>query len=79
MKFETLEASVVAILGAAAAGRFQVVGYAQRGVAAEEIKNSLRTVQVFFSGGKFPKSAGSPSIRQLVSATSGGVTSDAAP
>jgi hypothetical protein len=59
MQFETLEAAVVNILGLAAAGRFQVVGHKQRGVAAEEIKDSLRTVQVFYTGGKFPKSGGS--------------------
>lgn len=59
MRFRTLKASIVAILGAAAAGRFRVVGYKQRGVAAEEIVGQLRTVQVFFTGGKFPKAAGS--------------------
>jgi hypothetical protein len=59
MKFRTLKASIVAILGLAAAGRFRVVGYKQRGVAAEEIVGQLRTVQVFFTGGKFPKAAGS--------------------
>lgn len=59
MQYRTLKAAVVALLGAAAAGRFRVVGYKPHGMAAEEALGVLRTVQVFYTGGKFPKNAGS--------------------
>lgn len=58
MSFRTLKISVVTLLGTAAAGRFQVVGYKQRATSAEENAGALRTVQVFYSGGQFPKNAG---------------------
>lgn len=58
MSFRTLKASAVALLGAAAAGRFRVVGYKQRATSADEAAGVLRTVQVFYSGGQFPKNAG---------------------
>jgi hypothetical protein len=59
MIFRTLEDSIVTILGDAAAGRFQVVGYKPRAMAAQEANDSLRTVQVFYDAGKFPRSGGS--------------------
>ena len=58
MQFRTVKAAVVNILGLAAAGRFRVVGYKPRAMAAEEANDSLRTVQVFYSDGRFPKSGG---------------------
>jgi len=58
MNFRTVKAAVVTLLGAAAAGRFTVIGYQTRGQAAAEVKDSSRTVQVFFSRGEFPKSGG---------------------
>lgn len=59
MQFRELKAAVVNLLGAAAAGRYTVAGYQKRGVAAEEVRDDLRLVQVFYQGGKFPESAGS--------------------
>jgi hypothetical protein len=58
MAFRTLKASLVSLLGLAAAGRFRVVGYQPQGSAIEEVKGNLRMVQVYFSGGQIPKSGG---------------------
>lgn len=60
MRYRTLKASVVDLLGAAAAGRFRVVGYKPRGMAAEEALGNLRTVQVFYKSGRFPRGSSSP-------------------
>ncbi len=59
MMFRTLKAAVVTLLGDAAAGRFRVVGYKPRAMAAEEARGVLKTVQVFYTAGRFPKSGGS--------------------
>jgi len=58
MAFRTLKDSVISLLGTAAASRFRVVGYKQRATSAEENADALRTVQVFYSGGQFPKNSG---------------------
>jgi hypothetical protein len=57
MMFRTVAASIVDILGDAAADRFTVVGYKPRALSADEVKDDLRTVQVFYTEGEFPKSS----------------------
>lgn len=59
MRFRIVKAALVELLGDAAAGRFTVVGYQSKGQAAEEVTDSRRTVQVFYTSGEFPPSGGS--------------------
>jgi hypothetical protein len=59
MNFEKLEAAIITLLGDNAAGDFRVLGYQKQGQSAGEVKETYKTVQVYYSGGKFPKSAGS--------------------
>ena len=59
MNFETLKASIVELLGNAAAGSFRVIGYQKQAQSAESVKDLDRSVQVFYKQGVFPKSAGS--------------------
>jgi hypothetical protein len=58
MEFRLIKNQVVKILGDAAGSRFQVVGYKRQTKSADEILNNDRMVQVYFSDGSFPKSAG---------------------
>jgi len=58
MEFRTVKTAVVNLLGAAAAGRFRVVGYKPRAMAPEEANDTRRTVQVFYASGDFPRSGG---------------------
>lgn len=58
MLFETLKCNIVNILGDAARGRFQVIGYQRQRKAASEVLGCNRMVQVYFKTGNFPKSAG---------------------
>ena len=55
MEFRIIKDNLVTILGDAAAGRYQVVGYQGQSKAAGEILGNLRTVQVFYGDGNFPK------------------------
>ena len=57
MMFRTVKASVVSILGAAAAGRYRVAGYSNPQLAAGEITDTNRLVQVVYKRGQFPRSA----------------------
>jgi len=59
MNFRLIKASIVTMLGAAAAGQFRVIGYQEQGQGATEIKDLNRSVQVYYRSGDFPKSAGS--------------------
>jgi hypothetical protein len=59
MNFILLKASIVTLLGDNAAGRFVTIGYQKQAQAAAAIENELRTVQVFYKRGEYPKSAGS--------------------
>lgn len=58
MKFRTIQQALVTILGDASASRYQVVGYQRQVKSAEEVQNTDRMVQVFFSQGEFPRSKG---------------------
>jgi hypothetical protein len=59
MNFELLEASIIELLGNAEAGRFRTVGYQKQGQEAFHVKDTDRSVQVYYSEGNYPKSAGS--------------------
>lgn len=59
MRFRTVKDAIVALLGAAEAGRFTTIGYHERSQAAEENLDSSRTVEVVYQRGEFPKSGGS--------------------
>jgi hypothetical protein len=59
MNFRTVKTAIVNLLGVSAAGRYRTIGYQKQAESAEGILDSNRTVQVFYSEGKFPKSAGS--------------------
>lgn len=58
MAYRTVKEQIVTLLGNSAAGRFRVIGYRGQSQASSEIKNSDRSVQVYYSDGQFPKSAG---------------------
>lgn len=58
MQFRTVKTQIQNILGNAAAGRFRVVGFRRQSHSANEIENTDRMVQVYFSEGQFPKGAG---------------------
>lgn len=53
MQFEAVKASIIAILGAAAAGNFQVVGFQRQSKGAVEVEDNSRIVQVYYSAGRF--------------------------
>jgi hypothetical protein len=53
--FETLKANIQAILVAYADGRFRVVGHAGQSRSASEVKDYSRSVQVYFSLGRFDR------------------------
>lgn len=55
MEFRKVKDDIVTILGAAAAGRFRVIGYQTQSKNPTEIKNSDRLVQVYYDSGQFPK------------------------
>jgi len=61
MNFRLIKASVVNLLGTAAAGRYRTIGFQKPGQGAAEVKDNNRSVQVYYSSGDFPKSAGNPS------------------
>lgn len=59
MTFRALKTSIIDnILGPAEAGQFVTIGFQRQAKAAEEVLDSLRTVQVYYSSGDFNKSAG---------------------
>lgn len=53
MKFRDVKTSVVSLLGAAAAGRYRVLGYQEQDLDDDEITGNNRLVQVFASAGNF--------------------------
>lgn len=57
MRFRTIKTAIEDLLVAAAAGRYQVQGYQNQGLAAEEILDDNRLVQVIYDQGTFPKSS----------------------
>lgn len=59
MNFRILNASIINLLGAAQGSDWRTIGYQKQAQGADKIKNGNRTVQVFYSGGIYPKSAGS--------------------
>jgi hypothetical protein len=61
MKFRDINASLITLLGAAEAGRYRTIGYQERAKSGAGVLDSLRTVEVFYVSGEFPKSAGSQS------------------
>lgn len=58
MAFENVRNALVSILGAAAAGRFETVGYQRQGVAASTQRGTNRSVAVYYQRGNFPKHKG---------------------
>jgi len=59
MNFRTIKEALVLLLGSNAAGRYRTIGYQEQGQAAEEILGTDRSIQVYYTRGAFPKSAGS--------------------
>jgi hypothetical protein len=59
MNFQLIRDSVITLLGDAEAGRYRTIGYQERSQGATEVLDNNKTVQVFYSGGEFPKSAAS--------------------
>lgn len=58
MMFRTVKDAIVTLLDDNAAGRFRVIGRQRQSKASDEIRDNDRLVQVYFSDGSFPKSAG---------------------
>lgn len=58
MQFREVKSSLVALLGAAAAGRWRTLGYSPKALAAEQVIDASRTVQVVYGSGEFPKGGG---------------------
>jgi hypothetical protein len=68
MAFITLSDSIKTLLGSVAAGQYRVIGYQSRSQGAEEVVDSNRLVQVYYSTGDLPKSSGSlssPAIHDI--------------
>lgn len=59
MNFIIVRDALITLLGNQAAGRFRVLGFQEQGQSAEEVKDSSRTAQVYYSQGDFPKSGAS--------------------
>lgn len=59
MKFIELKASIVQLLGSAAAGRFRVYGYQTQPQGADEFVGNNRSIRVAYTDGNFPRSGGS--------------------
>jgi hypothetical protein len=59
MEFRNLKASLVTLLGDAAAGEYRVYGYQTQPKGADEFVGKKRSVRAFYSQGDFPKSGGS--------------------
>ncbi len=59
MNFRAIKAGIISILGAAAGGSYQVIGYQPQALSDENVKDTNRTVQAYYASGSFPKSAGS--------------------
>lgn len=55
MLAETVKDSVIAILGADAAGRFTTIGYQRQTKAAQTVQNNNRLVQVWWDGSNFDR------------------------
>jgi hypothetical protein len=55
MKFREVKDRIIDILGSNANGRFQVIGYQRQTKNAEETLGILRTAQVYYFSGDFPK------------------------
>lgn len=58
MNFRTIKTNVVEILFNNSKNCFQVIGHQRQAKSADEVINNNRLVQVFYSFGDFPKSAG---------------------
>lgn len=58
MRFRTVSAALVDLLGASAAGRFTVVGYQRQLADASQLRGNNRRVQCYYTSGEFPKSSG---------------------
>jgi hypothetical protein len=59
MRFRTVKAALVTLLGNAEAGRYRTVGYQRQGDSTDENLDTLRSVRVYYSEGEFPESGGS--------------------
>ena len=59
MKFRTVKTSLLALLNASEAGRYQTVGFQRQQKGADEVKGNNRLVQLYYSRGSFPKSSSS--------------------
>ncbi len=55
MNFRKIKDSIIEILGSNANNRFQVIGYQRQNKNAAEVLGVLRTVQVYYFSGDFPK------------------------
>jgi len=58
MIFRQLKSNLIDILGAAELGRYRTIGYQRQVKAASEALDNSRLVQVYYSSGEFPRSAG---------------------
>lgn len=58
MYFRTVKKAIKDLLNDKSLGNFHVVGYQKQNKSSDEVLNSDRLVQVYFSDGAFPKSAG---------------------
>jgi len=59
MEFQIVKDSIINnVLGPAQGGQFQTIGFQRQVKSANETLDNLRTAQVFYIGGTFPKSAG---------------------
>lgn len=68
MQFRTLAARIKTLLGSVAAGQYRVIGYQTRSQGADEVIDNSRLVQVYYSSGDLPRSAGSmtsPAIHDI--------------
>jgi hypothetical protein len=56
--FRKVKRQIIKLLGDAADGRWQVIGYQNQTKATGQVQNNDRMIQVFFTDGNFPKNSG---------------------
>jgi len=59
MQFRTVKDSLLSLLVASEAGRYQTIGFQRERKGADEVKGNNRLVQLYYSRGSFPRSASS--------------------
>ncbi len=67
MAFRTIKNAIVNdVLGPVENGRYQTVGYQKRGKSADEIKENLRSVEIYYASGSFDQRINGPTQHKML-------------